>query len=129
MTKHKRSGIAEKLDPLQWDLEELMERLDGDEAFLQELLEIFRQDGPANLLKSRDALAAGDFSGLTHAAHTLKGMLKNLAMRAAAEKAAALETAARKESIEGSRQCLEELVEAIESLFPEVEARLAEAKL
>ena len=105
-----------------------MERLDGDGEFLRELLVIFQQEAPANLVKSRDALAAVDFSGLTHTAHTLKGMLKNLAMGAAAETASALETTARKELMEESKQRLEQLAGELESLFPEVEARLAEVK-
>jgi len=105
-----------------------MERLDGDEDFLRELLAIFHQDAPANLACCRGALAAGEFPGLTRAAHRLKGMLKNLAMGAAAETAADLETTARKELIEESKQHLEQLAGELESLFPEVEARLAEVR-
>lgn len=121
-------AIAGKVQVCDWDLKELMERLDGDEEFLRELLVIFQKDAPTNLADCRRALAAGDFPGLTRAAHTLKGMLKNLAMGAAAQTAAALETAAREESTEASKQLLEQLASELEGLFPEVEARVAEVK-
>jgi HPt (histidine-containing phosphotransfer) domain-containing protein len=119
---------AEKVLVCDWDLNELMERLGGHQEFLRDLLVIFQQEAPANLGKSRNALAAGDFPGLIHAAHTLKGMLKNLAMGTAGQTAAALETAARKESLEESKRRLEQLAGELGSLFPEVEARMAEVK-
>jgi len=134
MNKHGLDGVdaakmvAVKVRAGDWDLNELMERLDGDEEFLRELLVIFQQDAPVNLAKSREALAARDFGELTRAAHTLKGMLKNLAMGAAGETAAALEAAARKEQREESKDRLEQLARELEEILPEVEARLAEVK-
>jgi len=120
--------VAEKAQTYDWNMKELMERLGGDQEFLRELLVIFQQTAPENLLKSREALASGDFPGLTHAAHTLKGMLKNLAMGAAGQTAAALEAASREKSMEESKQQLEQLSGELQGLFLAVEARLAEVK-
>jgi HPt (histidine-containing phosphotransfer) domain-containing protein len=111
-----------------WDFEELMLRLDGDQEFLRELLVIFQQDARSNLEKSRDAIARGDFEALARAAHTLKGMLRNLAMGRAAHAAAALEEAARKALSEASALLLPQLQQELEGLLPEVEAQLAEVK-
>ena len=112
----------------EWELKELMERLDGDEELLRELLAIFQQDARTNLFKARDALVMGDFARLTRVAHTLKGMLRNLSMGAAGRTATALEAAAREETMEESRQRLEQLGGELEGLFLAVEARLAEVK-
>jgi HPt (histidine-containing phosphotransfer) domain-containing protein len=114
--------------PAAWSIEELMLRLDGDQEFLRELLVIFQQDARSDLEKSRDAMARGDFEALSRAAHTLKGMLRNLAMGRAALVAAALEDAARKSMPEASAMLLPQLQMELEGLLPEVEAQLAEVK-
>jgi len=55
-------------------------------------------------------------------------MLKNLAMGAAGQTAAALEAASREKSMEESKQQLEQLSGELQGLFLAVEARLAEVK-
>jgi len=122
------SADTRELRPSYWDLDELLERLDGDQEFLRELLAIFLQDAPGNCAKSREALAAQNFPELTRAAHTLKGMLKNLAMKAAAQTAASLEDAARKELPAESQEYLRQLERDFQEIFPRVHARLAEVK-
>jgi HPt (histidine-containing phosphotransfer) domain-containing protein len=122
------AAIPESPREAAWNFEELMLRLDGDQEFLRELLVIFQQDARSNLEKSRDAIARGDFEALARAAHTLKGMLRNLAMGRAAHAAAALEEAARKALSEASALLLPQLQQELEGLLPEVEAQLAEVK-
>jgi len=117
-----------KLSPAEWNLEELMERLGGDQEFLRELLVIFRQDVRANLDKARAALQHSDWEGLSRSAHTLKGMLKNLAMGAAAETAANLEKVARAGEPRKSGELLAQLANELEEILPEVKAQLAEVK-
>jgi HPt (histidine-containing phosphotransfer) domain-containing protein len=111
-----------------WDLKELMERLGGDQEFLRELLVMFREDVRMNLEKSRTAIANGDYEALSRTAHTMKGMLRNLSMGAAAETAAALEEASRENLQAESRELLERLARELEAILPEVEAQLAEVK-
>jgi HPt (histidine-containing phosphotransfer) domain-containing protein len=103
----------------------LLERLDGDKAFLHELLLMFREDARLNLERSRKAMAECDFESLTRAAHALKGMLRNLSMGAMAETAAALETASREYRTDDAKELLETLEREMESLLPEVDAQLA----
>jgi HPt (histidine-containing phosphotransfer) domain-containing protein len=105
-----------------------MERLGGDQEFLRELLVMFREDVGMNLEKSRHAMAEGDFELLMRTAHTLKGMLRNLSMGAAAEAAGTLETASRENQQSDCKQLLQKLVNELEGILPEVEAQLAEVR-
>ncbi len=128
-----RTGVYEStrartLMPSRWDLKELMERLEGDQEFLRELLVIFQQEAHTNVEKARAALGSGDFATLARAAHTLKGMLRNLAMGAAAQTASDLEQTGRKELRAESERGLQQLEKDLAELFPEVEGQLAEVK-
>jgi HPt (histidine-containing phosphotransfer) domain-containing protein len=109
---------------LDWDRNELIERLDGDQEFLCDLLQIFRDDCDANLQNARTALRERDLPGLMHVAHTMKGMLKSLCMNRAGEIAHALETCARQQQSELAESLLVELESAIAELLPMVDARL-----
>lgn len=111
-----------------WDLNELLERLGGDQSFLHELLIMFRDDTRLNLEKARKAMSERDFETLARAAHTLKGMLRNLSMNPAAKTAAALETASRESRQNESTELLETLEEELGRLVPEVELQLAGAR-
>ncbi len=117
-----RSACSEK----EWNIKELLERLEGDQDFLKELLQIFRDDSKANLLKAREALSRGDLVELSRAGHTLKGMLRNLSMNEAAGTAGALETAARLGARGQAEEHLEQLEQSLAGIMPEVEAHLAE---
>jgi two-component system, sensor histidine kinase and response regulator len=128
MQKQPTEKAVEQPREFDWDLKELMERLGGDQEFLRELLLMFREDVRMNLEKSRTAIGARDYGGLSRTAHTMKGMLRNLSMGAAAESAAALEQASREGLQKESKELLEGLTKEVEGILPEVEAQLAEAK-
>jgi HPt (histidine-containing phosphotransfer) domain-containing protein len=125
MPEQSGERATEQPRQIAWDLKELLERLEGDEGFLCELLVMFRDDTRLNLEKSRKAMAEGDFASLSRAVHTLKGMLRNLSMNAAGETAAALETASRENRQHESTELLEKLEKELEGILPEVEAQLA----
>lgn len=112
----------------EWNINELLQRVDGDREFLRELLSIYREDSQVNLQKAKSALLERDLAGLMRAGHTLKGMLRNLSMNRAGDIAFALETAARRESVQEAEALLEQLEQALAELLPEVEAELAEVK-
>jgi two-component system, sensor histidine kinase and response regulator len=114
--------------PINWNLPELLERLDNDRIFLGELLIIFRQDSQSALQGAKEAFAGGDCRGLEYKAHTLKGMLRNLLMDRAAHVAADLEVAARQQNTQHSAGLLAQLSQTMEELLPEVDAQLAEVK-
>jgi PAS domain S-box-containing protein len=129
MGKRPAETAVEQPRQFDWDLKELMERLGGDHEFLKELLVMFREDVRMNLEKSRKAMGECDFESLTRTAHTMKGMLRNLSMGAAAEKAAALEKTSQDNMQRESQELLEGLTKELEAILPEVEAHLAEVKL
>ncbi len=110
----------------EWNVKELLERLEGDQDFFRELLQIFRDDSQANLRKAREALVREDLAELSRAGHTLKGMLRNLSMNVAAETAAALETAARLGARAEAQALLNQLEHSLAGIMAEVETHLAE---
>ena len=77
---------AQRISPAEtnWNLPELLDRLDNDRAFLSELLNVFRQDSQLALQEAQDAVARQALPVLERKAHTLKGMLRNLLMDRAA---------------------------------------------
>lgn len=81
------------------DLKELLQRLDGDMEFLEELLGMFRQEFPVLLQMLEGGIAAEDFTATERIAHTLKGMLANLSMPEATSTARRIEMAARAHSL------------------------------
>lgn len=120
----RQDGFSEE----DWNIKELLHRLDGDQEFVCDLLRIFREDSHANLQKARTALANGDLPGLMRVAHTLKGMLRNLSMNRAGETAFALESASRQGDGKAAEEFLAQLEQALAELLPEVDAYLAELK-
>src|SRR5437667_11924776 len=73
------------------DLAELLARVENDRGLMRELLLIFKDEFPGHLQALRDAVDSMDGDRVTAEAHTLKGMLSNLAATSAADAAARLE--------------------------------------
>jgi CheY-like chemotaxis protein len=69
----------------------LLARVDGDQAFLQELVECFLVDSARLLAVARDAITRGDAQELNRACHTLKGSVSNFCAPAATDAACKLE--------------------------------------
>jgi two-component system, sensor histidine kinase and response regulator len=77
------------------DAEELLQRIDGDRAFLSELVAIFRGEYPGQIQNAQDAIARKDAAGVERVGHTLKGALGNLSATGASAYAGELETMGR----------------------------------
>ena len=73
------------------NVQELMERVDGDKSLLAELAEIFREDYPRQILLAHEALAINDAATVRRIGHSLKGALANLAAPNASCLAASVE--------------------------------------
>lgn len=58
---------------------ELLERIDGDRAFLSELLDLLRENYPKQISAAREAARTSDSATLERVGHALKGALGNLA--------------------------------------------------
>lgn len=92
-----------------------LRNLEGDEAFYEELVGMFRGQYPGLLADVEAAVVANDMDGLQRAAHSLKGSVQVIGGQAAASAALALERIGR-----------EEEVGAAGSALAELQARLAE---
>jgi two-component system sensor histidine kinase/response regulator len=123
------AGKPENASKLAWDVKELLDRLEGDHELLRELLQMFHADAQTNVQLVADCLRRNELEGAARAAHTLKGMLRNLAMNAAAEIAAAMENAARDKNIHEAAAQVPLLEKALNELRPEIEARLVEVQV
>jgi two-component system, sensor histidine kinase and response regulator len=75
------SEISDPAIPVEFSVcsEELLDRIDGDRIFLSELVELFREDYPRQILNIREAVMKHDGVALEIAGHMLKGALTNLA--------------------------------------------------
>jgi len=73
----------------------LLDRLEGDQELLLEIVELFLEDCPRRLAVGRQAVNAGDLVTLVRIAHSLKGSAANFGGADASSAALAVETAAR----------------------------------
>jgi CheY-like chemotaxis protein/HPt (histidine-containing phosphotransfer) domain-containing protein len=78
-----------------FDREALLERVGEDEAFLQDLIQLFLKDVPERLAELREAVAAGNASLIEQKAHTVKGTAANMAAIELSKIALEIETAAK----------------------------------
>ena len=83
--------MAESTATAALNIPELLDRVDGDVAFVAELAAIFRQEYPRQIDSLRACIEQGEADGLKRNAHALKGALANLSAIHAASLAAALE--------------------------------------
>jgi HPt (histidine-containing phosphotransfer) domain-containing protein len=102
------------------DVDELLDRLDGDRVFLAELTELFRADYPRQIGAIHEAIQHNDAHGVKQASHALKGALSNLAASEAREMAANLERFGLSGDLASATTALDslekELVRTMESL-------------
>jgi signal transduction histidine kinase/CheY-like chemotaxis protein len=77
-----------------FDRPAVLERLDGDEQLLEDLIGLFLDDAPLLVRSMRTAIDTGDAASLRGAAHRLKGAAGNLGANEVAEHARALEALA-----------------------------------
>ena len=107
---------------------ELLERIDGDREFLNELVQIFRTEYPAQIKKLHEGLSRDDADQVERAGHYLKGALGNLAARPAYDLAADLEEIGRgdltlgREKVAQLEAELERVLNALDAVCMEVVA-------
>jgi CheY-like chemotaxis protein len=107
------SQQTEKLDRAS-----LLERVEGDQELLTEMIHLFMEDAPRQLAAMQDALQRGDASVLERAAHSLKGAASNLSAHITVAAALELEKRARNGDMESSKLCLVKLQAAVQQLLP-----------
>jgi HPt (histidine-containing phosphotransfer) domain-containing protein len=99
---------AEVLDVEVLDVAGLLDRVEGDLAFVRELADGLRNDGPRWLADLRNAFASGDRTTLEQTAHAIRGSVSNLGGHAASLLAERLERRARTLPLaDGGNECRE----------------------
>jgi signal transduction histidine kinase/DNA-binding response OmpR family regulator len=107
-----------------WQHDAALARVEGDQRLLQELIALFVDDAPREIVAIRAALDAGDAVRLTAAAHTLKGAAATVAATAIAEAAHRLEELGRAEDLARARRALARLEQTVTDLLAELRAAL-----
>ena len=104
-----------------FDRAALLERVEGDEELLAEMIQLYVEDAPRTLETMRRALLQGNLPDLERAAHSFKGSSANLAANPAAEAAQRLEQDARR----GDKTAAETSLAALESVLGQLLPALA----
>jgi CheY-like chemotaxis protein len=86
------AAFESAIHPVDWQA--LLASVEGDEAFLRDLLDAFTTTGDRELAAIAMALRTGDADSLRESAHTLKGASANMRASAVTAAAAELESAA-----------------------------------
>lgn len=100
-----------------FDLEDALERVDGDRAFLQQLIEVFYAGSADALAKIHQALDTKRGETLAEAAHALKGALGNLSAIRSHDYARALEIAGKSNDFENARAIVPRLEESLDNFY------------
>ncbi len=110
---------------LTWNISNTLEKLGGDEALLQEVLEIFLVEAPKHLAALRCGMAEKNAETIETAAHTLKGELGYLDIPEISRRAAEIEDMGRCHNLQGAASLLAQfetdvagLLDAIRSAVP-----------
>jgi len=101
-----------------FDQAALLERVEGDQELLAEIVKLFLEDTPRLMGTMHEALQNGDMILLERSAHSMKGSAGNLSANFAATAAMQLEKNAKKGDAESSRASLSNLEAALAQLLP-----------
>jgi two-component system sensor histidine kinase/response regulator len=108
-------------------VEELLERVDGDRAFLAELLGLLRVDYPEQMAAMKEAIAREDCAALQKVAHGLKGALGNLSAARASSITAELEAMAKSGKMREAPARVSELEREMEQVMDQLEGLCMES--
>ena len=95
----------------------MMEKVEGDQYLLNELIQLFVDDAPVLLAAMRDALEQGNMPVLERSSHSMKGAAGNLCAQATSAAAAKLEKDAKSGDAVASKHSLVNLERAVELLL------------
>ena len=102
----------------QIDRASLLERVEGDQELLTEMIHLFQEDAPNLVAAMRDALERDDMAVLERSAHSLKGAVSNLSAKVAAAAALQLEKDAKNKDTKSARESLAKVEGAVNKLLP-----------
>jgi signal transduction histidine kinase/CheY-like chemotaxis protein len=96
----------------------LLERVEGDQELLTEMIQIFMEEAPALLQAMRESLQVGDMTLLERSAHSLKGAVSNLSSKSAANAALKLERDAKENNSRSAKESLAAVEGIMKLLLP-----------
>jgi two-component system sensor histidine kinase/response regulator len=102
----------------QIDRVSLLERVEGDQELLADMIRLFQEDAPHLLSTMREALLRDDMAALEMSAHSLKGAVSNLSAMATAAAAMQLEKDAKNKDKESAKESLAQVERAVSRLLP-----------
>ena len=108
-----------------FDRDDMLERLGGDTALLDDVLVVFLEECPKLFEEVRGAVDEGDPKRVHRAAHSMKGALLNISAAPAAAEAKQLELLGSEERLAEGAPVLERLRQEIERLQQALAERTA----
>lgn len=121
------NGAAEEGESIV-DEASLRERTDGDTVLMDELIALFREDGPRLLAEIRQGLEARDAERVGRTAHSLKGSLGCFATPPVVEACLRLETQGRQGDLDGAAEAYSQVAAAVARLLPALERLQSRAR-
>jgi two-component system, sensor histidine kinase and response regulator len=102
------------------DRDSMLQRLDGNQELLVELVQLFQEEAPQLIATMRSALLQSDFQELKRAAHSMKGAAGNFSAQLTARAALRLESDAKNGDAESAKASLAALEAAVQNLLEEL---------
>jgi len=98
----------------------ILDRLEGNQELLAELIQLFLGEAPELIESMRQALQQGNTVELARTAHSLKGAASNFSAYGTASAASKVEIDAKKGDLESAKADLATLELFVERLLPEL---------
>lgn len=114
------STNADKVAVKLLDMEELLERVGGDEEIIMEIWKVFLDDAPLRMNDLKEALDKNDALLAGRIAHTIKGMAANIGVNILKQEALQMELATRKSSLDDARSMFDKLYYEYQRVFDEL---------
>jgi len=89
-----------------FDTARILSNVDGDQAVLHKIVELFVEDSQVVLSQIRDAIERQDMETLTCSAHSLKGAVSNFGAQLALRAVRKMESLGRNKDLDGARDSL-----------------------
>lgn len=103
-------------DTIPIDLPSVMERIGGDETFLQDLIDIFVEDFIEKYTKLKHAIEENDFKAIKEIGHSLKGSSGNLSLNGLLDTSSNIERSGNEKDIEEAKALFIQLNREFEKL-------------
>jgi len=99
------------------DVDDFMERVQGDKELFFELLDIFISDFPPKRQSLKEAIANKDYTAVEHVSHFLKGSCSNISAGSLRVIFHELEKKGKNNDLQGLEECLNDIDQKFEELM------------